>query len=156
MDSMSQLHPLPPLPPLPPLHQSDMLICLFLPFVVGFCLCFIRQLISPVSLKRESMRFRTNCMLCISLLGAAWPSAEHAGLAWNCKHTYSSAQKNTLWCLDLLSGIKLKAQSIILTGLIYLDCLCVCARPLNKHLFLSDFVASSVGSFPHTVSDYLV
>lgn len=49
-----------------PFHQSDLVICSFVLLFVGFCLCFIRQLISPVSLKQESIRFRPAFMLRVS------------------------------------------------------------------------------------------
>lgn len=49
-------------------------------FLVGFCLGFIRQLISPVSLKQESIRFKQACMLCISPLSVLcdWEDKHHA------------------------------------------------------------------------------
>lgn len=97
----------------PPLHQSDMVICSFVLFLGGFCLCFIRQLISPVSLKQELIRFKAACMLCISLslrCLSARISTTQAGLTTpplpacpktqKCKHKHASTYQHT--CTQML------------------------------------------------------
>lgn len=64
-------------PPLPSVRHGYLFIC---SFFVGFCLCFIRQLISPVSLKQELIRFTTACLLWIPLLCVMcdWEKKHHA------------------------------------------------------------------------------
>lgn len=56
-------------------------------FFFCLCLCSIRQIISPVSLKQESIRFKAACVVCIVLFFPPFPANPRYR---RCKHKHAS------------------------------------------------------------------
>lgn len=73
-----------------PIYSTSPSVRLGYLFICSFfclCLCSIRQIISPVSLKQESIRFKAACVVCIVLFFPPFPANPRYR---RCKHKHAS------------------------------------------------------------------